>query len=237
MLDWVRENEPILGLAFQAITAFVWLVYLQILVMGFVRQRRPNILIHRSIGLGDESRCFVSNMGAEAVYLIGLLAEMTIDGTPFRAFVTDRDGTPGDEDDSAARGTAQGPIAPGAMVDAGTFGDIVQRGLRRVGRETDGTGMSDLRLTALCASGESDRLVGATRDFRVGSRDGSRGFVPVRATSTQIGSWLQRRRLRRLLEEDLRQEAELYVRRRRIAPSGTSFCVPWFDFVRKEWRG
>lgn len=211
MLPWIESHEPILGLAFQAVTALIWIFYLQILVIGMIHQRRPVILIHRSAGIGDEARCFVSNMGAEPIYLLSIRAELVIDGQRRHAFVTDRNELGSEDLASPMQGTAQGPMGSGDLTDIGSFGDIVWRALQAMGAE--GQGLTDLRVTALCLSGHSGHLVAAYRDFRVGWKGEIRGFIPVQATTRQVRSSFKRFALHRMLRTALADEAAEYDKR------------------------
>lgn len=208
MMSWIESHEAVAGLGLQVVTALIWLFYLQLIAMGMTRQRRPVILIHRSAGMGDEARCFVSNMGAEPTYLVSVMAELTVDGKRRRAFITDRKGSNPDEDEVPNQRTAQGPIDSGGMIDVCSFGDLVERVLHELG-DTDAE-FRDLRLTALCAAGHSGQIVAAYRDFRVGRKEGVRGFVPVQVSTLQVGSRFRRHALRRTLKAALAEEAEGY---------------------------
>ncbi len=60
----------------------------------------------------------------------------------------------------------------------------------------------------MCVSGHSTKLSAGWREFRIGRRNGTRSFVPVQATMRQIRSGGYRRKLGKMLNEDLVKEAK-----------------------------
>ena len=57
------------------LTLFVWVFYAQLLYNGYVRQRRPRIIINRGKGVEEaEALCLISNMSNEAIYIQHLVA-------------------------------------------------------------------------------------------------------------------------------------------------------------------
>ncbi len=154
MLEWVQSNQDILSLALQLVMAVIWVCYLQLIFIGVLRQRRPIILVHRSGGKGDTARCLVSNMGAEPIYLINLVAELSIDKQMHRVSVIEKDDEITESGDSVKE-SAQGPIQPGEMQDVGSFGSILRHAARRLGQDNDVDVAEQMRILAMCVSGQS----------------------------------------------------------------------------------
>ncbi len=147
-------------------------------------------------------------MGAEPIYLMMLRAELTIDGRRHHAFVTDREELALESLASPDQGTTQGPIDSGGLVDIGSFGDIVSRAQRAL--DLEGRKPTDVRLTALCLSGHSEHLVAGYRDFRIRTKKGVRAFFPMQATTRQIRSPFRRASLRKIVMQELAEEAAGY---------------------------
>jgi len=206
-MNWISENSEILSLALSALMALIWIVYLQIFAMGYLRQRRPIVLISRTAGTGDSARCFVSNMGAEPIYLTALIADVCIGDTLNRSFVTDRDELGADDIDSPGDATNQGPLSSGSYLDAGNFGTILKRALDHLDLSDHDEQVSELRLTVLCNSGHSNLLVAASRSFRVGWADGTRMFIPRRPQTDQASSYFRRLHYHRVLQQAIDDEA------------------------------
>ncbi|MFC6642744.1 hypothetical protein [Sulfitobacter profundi] len=91
MLDWIAENSGTLQVAVSLLTAVVWLAYLHILWLNFRRQRQPVILINRSIARDENAHCFVTNMGAEPIYLLEVMARVVTEEKTYHVKVTERE--------------------------------------------------------------------------------------------------------------------------------------------------
>ncbi|PZX15732.1 hypothetical protein LX81_02364 [Palleronia aestuarii] len=206
-MEWVVENEAWIGIVLQAVMAVIWIAYLQVFVLGYIRQRRPLVLINRGAGVGTGAQCLVCNMGGEPIYLTSVIADLRIGDETFRAFVTDREEVDKTTLSRPSEGTNQGPIGSGEFVDIGSFDQILERALRHVGRDDEIDRVDRMDLTVLCGSGHSMLLVAGRRRFIVGWADGDRRFVPNMALTEQITRRRDRRRLREVLEKSLREEA------------------------------
>ena len=63
MISWISQNSDWLQVVLNASMVIVWLVYLQVFLSGFRRQRRSDILITLGAGAGLNARCFVAIWG------------------------------------------------------------------------------------------------------------------------------------------------------------------------------
>ncbi|WOI57097.1 hypothetical protein [Palleronia sp. LCG004] len=204
--SWVVSNSEVINLVLQAIMVLIWVAYLQLFLFSYLRQRRPVVLINRSVGSSENARCFVSNMGAEPVHLTALVADLTIGDEVHRSFVTDRDELEKSGMSQPSEGTNQGPVAPGGFVDAGSFGEIVRRALSHIEDKDDENEVSRLSLMALCSSGYSSHIVAGARTFEIGMRDGARHFIPVEPTTLQYSSRRHQRSNYEILRKQLADE-------------------------------
>ena len=91
MLDWIAKNTGTLQVAISSLTGIVWLAYLHILWQNFRRQRQAVILINRSVAQDENAHCFVTNMGAEPIYLMEVMARVVTDEKTYTVKVTERE--------------------------------------------------------------------------------------------------------------------------------------------------
>ena len=91
MLNWIAKNTGTLQVAISSLTGIVWLAYLHILWLNFRRQRQAVILINRSVAQDENAHCFVTNMGAEPIYLMEVMARVVTDEKTYTVKVTERE--------------------------------------------------------------------------------------------------------------------------------------------------
>jgi len=65
----LTENAVSVQVVVGIVTAFVWILYLQILVPRPRRQRRTEILIHLGASQVLDARTIISNLGFEPIYV------------------------------------------------------------------------------------------------------------------------------------------------------------------------
>lgn len=208
MWDWIKENSSALSILLSLGTMIVWIAYFQILYLSYSRQRRTKMLINRGAGTGLESRCLISNMGAEPLYVVTIIAALREGDDLITAEVTDLDSSEVSDIRHAREGTHQGPMMSGEYMDAGRFSALMARCARANGRSTDDleTRFDSLELIVIGAYGAEDLSVGARRSFKLGGEAGSRSLVPTTVSTRQMRSRRDRRRLERHLQERLRPE-------------------------------
>ena len=206
LLDWIARHREVLGLALQAITAVVWMVYLQLLVTSWRRQRKCNILITRVAGNRDHSHMMVGNMGAEPIFVTSVIADLSIDGQWHRTVVSDPSGL---SDDKAEYGSSsKGPLDRAKSRDIGSFKTLMRRGLDWAGIDASIDDISAIVVTVMAESSQDSFLVAGRQSFRViHDGEGRRIYLPQQARTEHIRSRFSRRRLHRDLTRMLREEA------------------------------
>lgn len=208
MWNWIEANSTVLSVVFSGAYALIWLVYLQVLVGGVLRTRRPLILISRTAGTGHEARLYISNMGAEPIYITSLIADLDCGGTRAEVILTDNTTIADSEGTDGRNGTNEGPLASGAYLDAGGFGGLMDRIDARTPRDISAGTVDRMTLTVVAATGHSARIAGGRRSFRVLRRDDAVIYHPETTRTRQLyGRW-QSHRLRRRLDSHLRAEAQ-----------------------------
>jgi hypothetical protein len=202
LLDWVAANQGILQVGIAVLSAVIWLFYLQVFFVSFMRQRRTQILINRGPGSGMEARCYVANLGFEPIYVAQLLMTVRTEEGVVDAAVTDRVLLSEAQQRDPSHATNQGPLKSGDSYDAGSFAELVGRALEAGGRD-EATRVAGFDLTVVAIHAASSDFVGASRHFDVIVRDGHREPMPDDVVTRQLRSPLARRRLRAKLLRDL----------------------------------
>ncbi|WP_333683765.1 hypothetical protein [Pontibaca methylaminivorans] len=201
MWGWLADNSTAVQAVTGIVTALVWVVYLQILVSGFRRQRRSIILIYGAGNDNIDPRIFVSNLGFESIYILEiLLAVRTCDGWREMS-ITDRTEVAPDKLASPSETSVQGPLASGAWVDIGSTGDLLARMSRFDTEMSQNDLIEHIRITVAAVTAATTGIVAAEMDFAVRPyrEDGRLQLKPQRLHATQIRSRAGRREIARRL--------------------------------------
>lgn len=190
---WLSDNHQAISTIASVLTLLVWIFYLQVLWGSYHHRLRPRVLINWGGGSSLNSRCIITNMSSEPVYLYAILIDMN---TGKREILRSLSGLAPRKIDSSdqRRQILQGPLAGGEMIDIGSFREL----LEQVSPEDplcDDNRPLEFRITIAGSYTSEDALVAAERTFVV--KDGSLG-APVLDT-TQIRSVKKRRRIERML--------------------------------------
>lgn len=73
-MEWLNQNSGAISAVTGILTLMIWVFYAQLLYNGYVRQRRPRIIINRGSGKNLSSLCLISNMSAEAIFVQHIIA-------------------------------------------------------------------------------------------------------------------------------------------------------------------
>ena len=205
MLAWIASHQQVLSVLINFSMLVVWLAYLQIFVIGYIRQRRPNILINRGGGSTLEARCLISNMSAEAIYVASIIATLEIDGGRWSDPITDGELPDRWREDQAPNITRQGPLSSGDYRDIGHFQGFVERVAERTGAPSVLQRGEPFTLELLIVAYYASEYlpVGARRRFVI-SRDGPTWKLAAQSVGTkQVRSRRDRKRIEQGLREDL----------------------------------
>jgi hypothetical protein len=202
-MSWIAEHSSVLQVFVGVINACVWLFYLHLFLTSFRRQQESVILIHRGASDDDRARCIVSNMGSEPIYVLSVIAELTIDGEVCASRVTDREEIDMDSFDDPLRRTSQGPLKSGDFIDIGSFHDLANRTLHRVAPNKTPEAVDRLCITVVAASSHASALVGATREFVRKPEGEGYTVVPTSLVAHQLRSRSERRRVQQLMQNEL----------------------------------
>lgn len=203
MWNWLAQHAALVQVAVAAITALVWLVYLQILVSGLRRQRRTEILIHLGGSKDTDARVIVSNLGFEPIYVLEIILSVWSGDGERDTSVADRTEIARQDLDSPLESTLQGPLKSGEFVDIGSFENLLQRARWSLSDDLDLSDLDRVEVKVAAITAARSSIVAAYRQFRIDQRaDGAR-IRPETLSARQIRSWWGRNRLRRQLEARL----------------------------------
>lgn len=200
MWNWLSENSDIVQVLVGAVSALVWVVYLQLLLSNYRQQRQSVLLINRGGSKDENARCLITNMGSEPIYLLDVIAELELEDGKQSVRVTDRDELKEDDVTKPSERTNQGPLDSGAFVDVGSFREVFMRAESRLGLQGPQNRVTSVVLTAVAASNHAKHLVAGCREFKVlRGEDEVPRFVPTSVLTHQIKSWRRRRDLQAML--------------------------------------
>ena len=164
-------NSNALSAVSSAIMTLGWIVYPQIFFYQPHRNRRPVILISRSAGRGQGARLFLSNMGAEPIYISNLIADIETEGATAEA-VIDNDDIRGDECADPTEATNEGPLGSGEYLDEGSYGGLMSRSATHSTPKVNEEDVTRITLTVAALTGHLIQIAGARRGFAVVRKNG-----------------------------------------------------------------
>lgn len=209
VLQALLEYAPLLSAAMAALTALIWIVYLNFFLLSYRRQRRPSILITSGAGRGLDTHCFVTNLGLEPVYLLDVVLDLERpDGSRVRAIIPERnehwqDTQQADPEDTRSA-TNVGPLRSGEEKDLGRFRVMIDRACAENPEVDADMPLAGLEVTVVTITASQAELCGAVRRYRFDDgQSAARQLQPVGVQARQLQGYLARRRLRRVLSEHL----------------------------------
>ncbi len=208
MWEWLTQNSSGVQTTMSAVTALIWLVYLQLLLTGVRRQRRTQILINLGGSTGLKARTIVSNLAYEPIYVLeGLLTIRSSDGLRVSSII---DRTEADSEDlqSLTHSTLQGPLRSGHFMDLGSVEDILDRARTNRFETIDAEDIKSFEIKIAAVTAARSNLVAARREFVIDMKDDGLQVRSTSISSIQIRSWWGRRKLRHQLEARLQDEVQ-----------------------------
>lgn len=200
MWNWFAENATTLQAITAGVTALVWIVYLQILVSGLVRQRRTEILIHLGGSRCLDARTFVSNLGFEPIYVLEIMLTIWSTDGKRETSIADRTETAKEDLPDPSAATLQGPLNSGENVDIGSIENLLQRARWNTSADLDPAEISVVEVKVAAISAASSAVVAAKREFAIEVVGEECQLRPKTLYATQIRSWWGRYRLKRELQ-------------------------------------
>lgn len=198
-MNWLADNSSAIQAVTGVLTALIWVVYLHTLLMNYARQRRPEILITYGAGRGLASRCFITNLGLEPIYLLDAVIEVHTREGSGTASIIDRT-EDGEAVSDPAHATNQGPLPSAGYRDIGSFKSLLDRARGQDPAMPNAETVCSIEITIIAATAAQASLAGARRRF-VLEQEGKRGSRLLAASSDtrQIRSSGEFRRLRQYM--------------------------------------
>jgi len=205
MLEFFRVNQGVISVLLSMAMLVVWVVYLQILLVQVRASRRSSILITRAAGRGMRSRCLVTNMSSQSLYVTSLIGILHAGDKQIEIALTDLRELPEDLGADPRSTMRQGSLSTGQYLDIGHFQDFLEVMLRddeAAGLEREDVSQLDLIVVAFYAP--ESLPVGARRSFqfRWESPSGTR-VQPSSLRTEQIRGRRQRKRLFQAVERHM----------------------------------
>lgn len=212
-MDWINENANGISAIASILTLGVWVFYAQLLYNGYIRQRRPRIILNRGAGEGLNAMCLISNMSSEAVYVQYLVAVLHIGEQSFSLELTEyKKSSCDDEYHDNYYATHQGPLLSGGYLHAHSFNDILTQirdhwHLEQQQLEDPETPVA-LEIKVIAIYGSEDSPIGATRCFKI-NMNGSlaQQLIPESMDTVRLNSRRQRQQVKRWIEEIEQEKA------------------------------
>lgn len=162
MLDFISNNSSAISAVANVIMVMVWVVYLQLMLNGILRQRRSSLIISSSLKSDAAARCFISNMSEGSFHIQNLTARVHRDGEDQRSDITE----PAADNHSRS---FQTPLSHGEALELGSFEELLERFSVEHGKvATDGFDRDnplEFSVTVIGIHGPSRKPVAARRRF------------------------------------------------------------------------
>ncbi|WP_240724845.1 hypothetical protein [Onishia niordana] len=204
MMQWLNQNSGALSAVTGILTLLIWLIYLQMLYNGYVRQRRPRILINRGSGKDLDSLCLISNMSAEAIFVQHIFAVLESEEGEQRLDVADQQQS---WDYERQYQSHQGPLESGDFLHVGSFKDILAHFAEHSAPNAEGQDvLSDrsfraLEIRVVAIYGSEDSPIGARRRFQLKPGDDACGITPDGLDTQRLTSRGQRHLIKQWMQE------------------------------------
>lgn len=205
MLQTLLDYAPLVSALMAAATALIWIIYLNVFLSSYRRQRRPSILITSGAGRGMRTHCFVTNLGLEPIFLLDIILDLTQpDGTRVRAVIPERNERWSDDDPldtaDARIATNVGPLRSGEEIDIGRFSTLIERACLENPQVRADMPVACLEVTVVAITAAGATLCGASRRYRVDhDAEGAVRLRPTTVKARQLQGVFARRRLSREL--------------------------------------
>ncbi|WP_131618214.1 hypothetical protein [Roseivivax marinus] len=214
----MSNHAQLLGVGISAISAIIWVIYLQLLFSSMRRQRRTNLEITRAGEPGEDAKCLVSNMGAEPVYIKSIIVDVVADGKRYSAAATQRREITQDQLSDLKEKTTEGPLDSGNSRDVGSFKDLLGRIMEFCDIERLKDDIEEIKILVAVNSGFSKQMAAAEQTFSVTpDGHGSMYLTQKKVSSTQLRRRKVRRKIETRINKVLEEEAELIRRTVEIA--------------------
>lgn len=201
MLNWLSQNSNALQVLTSFGTLLVWIFYAQLLLGGFLRQRRSRVSVNQGQGQDLDAEVMISNMSHEPVLLLSVQAVMeTEEGEFVRTITNVRSYDEGGHSGGQTREViGAGPLGSGAYMILGTFQQVADW----ASPGSEAQRWRRLGIRVIFIYGSEDYPLCAYRYFGFVDGEDVRKIHPESLDTVQLRSRRHRGRIRRWLQESL----------------------------------
>lgn len=196
-MQWLNDNAQAISAVTSICTLFVWVFYAQLLYNGYVRQRRPRIIVNRGKGIGTDALCLISNMSSEAIYIQHLVAVLHAHDSTYELDVVEYQQQSGDDHEASYR-THQGPLASGDYLHIQSFGSIIEQLTQhwQLDKQKLNQQKPELEIRVIAIYGSEDMPVGASRRFALNlDAPPLHQLTPLKVDTKRMNSRRERKRV------------------------------------------
>ena len=209
-MEWLVDNQQVVSIIVQIVTAMVWLVYLQLILQNFRRERRSKLLLTRIAGGHEHGHLMLGNMGAEPIFVKALLVDLEVDEKTYHSIASDTGGFAPFPDTEPDR-SVKGPLKAAEYRDLGQISDLVSVALEYSEIPEGAENIESVVFTVLAENGRSNMLTAGQLSFDVYHAGEHQRYLPQTLSTVQLRSFRKRRELSSRLEEVLEQEARAFL--------------------------
>jgi hypothetical protein len=195
---------PLISAVASTLMLVIWGVYLDVFWRSYRRRHRAKIIIGRGEGMGPESLCLISNMGAEPIHIEGVILAAEQGGQRWHTAIAGISLTGGGA--RPKKPSREGPLKSGDYIVLGTFRDLLEAVKRPASPVGSGGPQPDVIEICLVAdlSTESE-LVFTRRRFLIRSHTRGIVFRPEGLETRRIRRTRERREIERILTQHLEE--------------------------------
>lgn len=203
MWTWLSENYGVVSAVASVATLCVWVAYLQLFYSSYRHQLSPKIMITRGGGHSVTSRCMLTNMSPEIVFIQAIVLKLDFGEREFVCSLSDIERVASQGRDQRSE-LFQGPLSSGEYLDLGSFEELVQAAIDSCAPGESLDHLRELGVTAVGTYTWHDQLVAAERLFKVRTQNGQRLLESDQPMARQIRSRREKRRINNILQEQTR---------------------------------
>lgn len=200
MWTWLLDHYGVVSAIASVATLGVWVLYLQLFYRSYKHQLEPKIMITRGGGHSFRSRCILTNMSPEVVFIQAVMVRLTFEDAEVTCSLSDIERVLRQGMDKRSE-FFQGPLSSGEYLDLGPFEELAEAAMQNCDGQSATDGLKEMSVTAVGTYTWHDKLVAAERSFKLGTERGQRHLHAERFTARQIRSRRELRGIRRVLEE------------------------------------
>jgi hypothetical protein len=201
MLELLSNHAPLANLILSALMLVVWVVYLQIFLVNHLRSARSVMHIDLGVAWSTHARCLVTNLGSSAIYVQGIVADLSNESETTRAVITDKDEISEESVNEPLLRTNRGTLKAGQTMDIGSLEQITRRTQVRLGGRWEASEIESCTVTVIAVTSHTGNLVGASKRFSAEREGGNLVFSPTSLPTRQLSARQMKKRVHVLMRE------------------------------------